>query len=214
MNFDSLKFPSGRTVKRCKQDAKAIAKNSKNSALPVKHNEALNQVARENGMHLPWNKAIKKLEVDLKNQLQTSAPNCIILSTDEISKFGISQCFEPIYLNYVGDAVPIDELREKIDKREDELKNKLSPEEDYLYKRTRLTPFIGVPIQNIAAFRTTVYYEHNIPYEGIKVYSNRSNRALDLMFKSTGSKYAETLDKLTQHPKIRWVPGHTKDTRW
>lgn len=214
MSFDSLRFPSGRTVKRCKQDAKSIVKNSKRSNSPIKYNEALNQVVQKNGLSLPWDKAIKKLELELKCQLKISAPNCIIISTDNVSKYGVSLCLDPIYLSYIGDVVPIDELRNKIAEVEDELNNKISLEKDDIYKRIRVEPFIGIPMRNIHSFRTTVYYENKIPYEGIKVYSGQSNRALDLMFESIDSKYTEILDQLKLYPKITCHPGHTIATRW
>lgn len=214
MSFDSLKFPSGRTVKRCKQDAKAIVKNSKSSNSPIKYNEALNQVVQKNGLSLPWDKAIKKLELELKYQFQISAPNCIIISTDNVSIYGVSPCFDPIYLSYVGDVVPIDELRSKIAEVEDELNNKISLIEDNIYKRIRVVPFIGIPMKNISSFRTTVYYEKKNPYEGIKVYSGQSNRALDLMFESIDSKYTELLDQFKLYPTIVCHPGHTIATRW
>lgn len=214
MSFDSLRFPSSRTVKRCKQDAKAIVKNSKSSDSPIKYNEALNQVAQKNGLSLPWDKAIKKLELELKCQFQISAPNCIIISTDNISTFGISPCFDPIYLNYVGDIVPIDELKNKMAEVEEELKNKISLEEYDIYKRIRIVPFIGIPIKNIRSFRTTVYSEKKNRYEGIKVSSGQSNRALDLMFESIDSKYTEILDQFKLYPTIVCQPGHTIATRW
>jgi hypothetical protein len=214
MSFDSLKFPSGRTVKRCKQDAKEIVKNSKSSDSPIKYNEALNQVVQKNGLSLQWDKAIKKLELELKCQLQISAPNCIIISTDNMSKFGVSTCFDPIYLSYVGDVVPIDELKNKIAEVEKELKNKISLEEYDIYKRIRVVPFIGIPIKNIRSYKTTVYYENKIPCEGIKVYSGQSNRAIDLMFESIDSKYTEILGQFKLNPKITCHPGHTIATKW
>lgn len=216
MSNDNLKFPSGRTIKRCRQDAKAIVKHSKSSNSPIKYNEALNQVAQKNGIPDPWDKAIKAIndiELDSKTQFQISAPNQIVISTDKVSRFGISQCFEPMYLSHLGVPVPIDELRDKIVEVENELENKISLVKADLYKSIRVTPFVGIPMKHIAAFRTTVYYENKIPFEGIKIYSNQSNRVLDLMFESTCSEYTEVLNKLNQNSKIICSPGHTIATR-
>lgn len=58
---DTLKFPSGRTVKRCKEDAKAMRKASKGTSNYISYNQALNIVATENGMRLPWDKALQTL---------------------------------------------------------------------------------------------------------------------------------------------------------
>lgn len=63
MNTPSLLFPSGRTVERCRQDAKALVKKSKLSNFPVPLNAALDKVASDNGINLPWAKALKQLKV-------------------------------------------------------------------------------------------------------------------------------------------------------
>ena len=47
MSTSSLSFPSGRTVERCRQDAKALVKKSKLSNAPVPLNAALDKVASE-----------------------------------------------------------------------------------------------------------------------------------------------------------------------
>jgi len=49
----NLKFPSGRTVARVKQDATTL-KNKEG----IKHREALNIVAKENGFPNGWQEAI------------------------------------------------------------------------------------------------------------------------------------------------------------
>ncbi|WP_321324964.1 hypothetical protein [Thiomicrorhabdus sp.] len=54
---DTLKFPSGRTVKRLKQDAKALAKKEQ---IPL--HVALDTVAEENGSLNGWKNAIKTLQ--------------------------------------------------------------------------------------------------------------------------------------------------------
>lgn len=60
-NTDSMKFPSGRTVKRCKDDAKAMRKASKATNTYISYNQALNIIAQQNGINLPWDKAISKI---------------------------------------------------------------------------------------------------------------------------------------------------------
>lgn len=59
--IDTLKFPSNRTVKRCKEDAKAIRKGSKGTSNYISYNQALNIVAAQNGINLPWDRAIQVL---------------------------------------------------------------------------------------------------------------------------------------------------------
>jgi len=67
MNTSSLSFPSGRTVERCRQDAKALVKKSKLSNSPVPLNAALDKVASDNGVNLSWANALKRLKaVDVK----------------------------------------------------------------------------------------------------------------------------------------------------
>ncbi|KON48267.1 hypothetical protein [Mariprofundus ferrooxydans] len=61
MNTHTLKFPSGCSVKHCKQDAKAIVKNSKQSNSPIPLHAALDMVASDNGINLPWERALKQL---------------------------------------------------------------------------------------------------------------------------------------------------------
>jgi len=50
---DNLRFPSGKTVKQIKKDAKRL---SKLSDIPL--NEVLDQLAEENGFSVPWHEAI------------------------------------------------------------------------------------------------------------------------------------------------------------
>lgn len=63
MSIKSLKFPSGRTVSRCKQDAKEMMRASRQSGLKLTHSEALDIVAKNNGIDLPWAKAILQLPI-------------------------------------------------------------------------------------------------------------------------------------------------------
>ncbi len=62
MNTYTPIFPSGRTIERCKQDAKVIVKNSKLSNSPIALNKALDRVASDNGINLPWEHALKQLK--------------------------------------------------------------------------------------------------------------------------------------------------------
>ena len=63
MNKYAQSFPSGRSVERCRQDAKSLVKNSKLTDSPIPLNAALNKVASDNGINQPWHEAIKQLEV-------------------------------------------------------------------------------------------------------------------------------------------------------
>ena len=68
MNTYTLSFPSGRTVERCKQDAKALVKSSKISNSPIPLNVALDKIAHDNGISLPWADAIKQLKIGEKEK--------------------------------------------------------------------------------------------------------------------------------------------------
>lgn len=63
MNTDTLSFPSGRTVQRCRQDAKTLVQNSKTSDVPIPLNAALDKIASENGINQPWSKALQQLKI-------------------------------------------------------------------------------------------------------------------------------------------------------
>ena len=54
--YDFYKFPSGRTVARVRKDAKKLKK-----ARNIRMYEALNILARENGMNMNWNDALASL---------------------------------------------------------------------------------------------------------------------------------------------------------
>lgn len=56
-DLSNLKFPSGRSAQQVKKDAKRLRK-SKDMTLT----EALNQCASENGIALPWDKAVEQLK--------------------------------------------------------------------------------------------------------------------------------------------------------
>ena len=57
-----LFFPSGRSVERCRQDAKSLVKISQSSNKPMSLSEALDKIASDNGINLPWAHAIKKIK--------------------------------------------------------------------------------------------------------------------------------------------------------
>ena len=61
------KFPSGRNINRCKQDAKTLVKKSKNTDTPIKLATALDIVAKENGIDKPWNEALDMLRMEASN---------------------------------------------------------------------------------------------------------------------------------------------------
>lgn len=61
MNTCTLLFPSGRTVERCRQDAKTLVKSSKLTDSPIPLNVALDKIASDNGVNLPWSEALKQL---------------------------------------------------------------------------------------------------------------------------------------------------------
>lgn len=67
MNMYKQLFPSGRSVERCRQDAKALVQKSKLSDSPIPLHVALDKVASKNGIDFPWQNAIKQLTVgDIK----------------------------------------------------------------------------------------------------------------------------------------------------
>ena len=58
----SIRFPSGRSIDRCKQDAKKLVRQSKANGQNIFLAQALDVIARENGLDLPWAKAIQQLQ--------------------------------------------------------------------------------------------------------------------------------------------------------
>lgn len=58
MNEHFVRFPSGRTVAQAKKDAKALQASS---ATPITYTEALNQIARKNGLAMTWAEAMATL---------------------------------------------------------------------------------------------------------------------------------------------------------
>jgi len=58
---DHLTFPSGRTIKRCKEDAKELRKASKSTENYISYNNALNLISKKNGLDMLWDKAINDI---------------------------------------------------------------------------------------------------------------------------------------------------------
>lgn len=80
----NLFFPSGRSFERCRQDAKAHVKQSKQTNSPINLNVALDIVASQNGIDLPWSKAIKKIKIETENKIKM-----IVDQTPYLTYFGI-----------------------------------------------------------------------------------------------------------------------------
>ena len=68
---DHLTFPSGRTIKRCKEDAKTLRKSSKNTTEYISYNKALNIVAGQNGLDMSWDKAYSQIVSAAENKRET-----------------------------------------------------------------------------------------------------------------------------------------------
>ncbi len=60
--MNTMKFPSGRSVNRCRDDAKVLVKSSKTTENPVPLHIALDRIAAKNGIASPWYVAIRMLE--------------------------------------------------------------------------------------------------------------------------------------------------------
>lgn len=71
---DHLTFPSGRTIKRCKEDAKEQRKASKNTDNYISYNNALNIIAKENGLDMLWDKAINHIFTSQKKSTELNDP--------------------------------------------------------------------------------------------------------------------------------------------
>jgi hypothetical protein len=66
--YDQLYFPSGVRVIQIKKDARRLTKTE-----GVKHNDALDRLARENGINAPWFMAIPQLPYLEINKLKFTA---------------------------------------------------------------------------------------------------------------------------------------------
>jgi hypothetical protein len=60
-DIDQLIMPSGRSIKRCKNDAKRLAKQLRTSGQSINYSAVLDIIAKRNGMNMPWNKAVSTL---------------------------------------------------------------------------------------------------------------------------------------------------------
>ncbi len=77
---DHLQFPSGRTVKRCKEDAKTLRKASKDTDNYLSYSKALDVIAAENGLNMNWDKAV----------------NHIIKSAEQVNEFESKELFNKL----------------------------------------------------------------------------------------------------------------------
>lgn len=71
-DLDWLLFPSGRSVGNCRKDAKRL---SRGENIPL--DQALDRVAQQNGISLPWAKAIEKLRLQ-PSQAPRSGPGMTV----------------------------------------------------------------------------------------------------------------------------------------
>ena len=58
-DLDLLHFPSGRSVGNCRKDAKRLSRKKQ-----ISLNQALDQIAEENGVSLPWGKAMALVKIE------------------------------------------------------------------------------------------------------------------------------------------------------
>lgn len=68
LNTNHLVLPSGRTVANCRKDAKRL-KKKKN----IPHSQALDEVARNNGLDMPWDKTLDHLSKHRPSNIMTVA---------------------------------------------------------------------------------------------------------------------------------------------
>ncbi|SFC36662.1 hypothetical protein [Pseudoalteromonas denitrificans] len=72
---DHLTFPSGRTIKRCKEDAKELRKASKDTDNYISYNNALNLISNKNGLDMLWDKAINHIVSSQKEYSELEDPS-------------------------------------------------------------------------------------------------------------------------------------------
>jgi hypothetical protein len=90
----SVRFPSGRTVGRCRQDAKALARAED---IPLHH--ALDRIAATNGLAMPWPLAINQLNSAATPPAPGSAAMTLadiqrVLDREpHLSRYGIGLCW-------------------------------------------------------------------------------------------------------------------------
>jgi hypothetical protein len=61
-HFEHLIFPSGRTVRACKADAKKLRASAKINGEQLSHASALDFVSAQNGLKMSWHQAIELLK--------------------------------------------------------------------------------------------------------------------------------------------------------
>jgi len=76
-----LRFPSGITVTQAKKNAKKLAKSES-----IKLHEAQDRIARENGLDLPWDKAMASLSTDSENNNTKDVFSCDSITLLAIQK--------------------------------------------------------------------------------------------------------------------------------
>lgn len=74
--IDNLRFPNGLSVRQAKSDAKALKKQKR-----IKLHEALQIVAAQNGIALPWEQVIEKLKSSTHDQIPNALHATLSLNT-------------------------------------------------------------------------------------------------------------------------------------
>ncbi len=119
MNIDNtrdiLYFPSGRSVKNCQKDAKRLKKS-----LGIPHHQALNEVARLNGLDMNWAEAMQHLDSQMGATPQYPIMTVkdidhVIAQYPRLTHFGFG-VFDEAGMSYA-------DLQEKMDRNKEELRN-------------------------------------------------------------------------------------------
>jgi len=85
MQTDKLRFPSGRSVANCKKDAKRLCKTDR---IPL--HEALDRVAADNGLAMPFHRAIAQLKKQAATSLMTRTDIQAVMDRHpELTHFGL-----------------------------------------------------------------------------------------------------------------------------
>lgn len=69
---DFLRFPTGRSVKNCRQDAKKLRGQQKQVGKSISIAQALDQIAKANGMNEGWHRAICQLKAEQQSTVGDS----------------------------------------------------------------------------------------------------------------------------------------------
>lgn len=72
--IDNLRFPNGLSVRQAKSDAKALKKQNR-----IKLHEALQIIAAQNGISLPWEQVIEQLKMSVPSQITHALPESLSL---------------------------------------------------------------------------------------------------------------------------------------